>query len=138
VHDPAALYEEIRDESGQASLGYLCDVGRTVANMAAIEAFLPGLTLLCAECTFLRDDLEKARASCHLCSSDLNELTGRLAPRWLLPMHLSKSYLHRTVDLYAELRPPVGTTVLRLPKHIVPPPLGVEDVAGWLRPRRED
>lgn len=134
VADPAALYEAIRGETACASLGYLSDVGWTPENRATMERFLGGLTLLCAECTFLRGEVEKARASYHLCSDDLNELTGKLAPRFILPMHLSKSYLYRTVDLYSELRPPEGTTLLRLPNHIVPPPLMVEDVAGWLRP----
>lgn len=138
VADPAALYESIRGETACASLGYLSDVGWTQENRAVMEEFLGGLTLLCAECTFLRGEVEKARTSYHLCSDDLNELTGKLAPRFLLPMHLSKSYLYRTVDLYGELCPPSGTTLLRLPNHIVPPPLMVEDVAGWLRPGRVD
>jgi hypothetical protein len=48
-------------------------------------------------------------------------------------MHLSKSYMRRTVDLYGELQPPPQTVMLRLPGHIVPQPVTVEDVAGWLR-----
>jgi hypothetical protein len=52
-------------------------------------------------------------------------------------MHLFKSYLRRTVDLYAGLQPPEGTTLLQLPANIVPAPLGVEDGAVWMRPERE-
>lgn len=131
--DPDALYAGIRSLAPHSSIGYVTDVGWTGENVARIGQFLDGLTLLCADCTFLAADLAKARASYHLCTEDLNELAARLTPRFLLPMHLSKSYLLRTVDLYSELRPPPGTTILRLPKHLVPAPLMVRDVEGWLR-----
>ena len=132
--DPDTLYEAIRNDQSCASIGYVTDVGWTLANVDRMETFLGGLTLLCAECTFLAADEEKARASCHLTTADLNRLIVSLAPRYLLPMHLSKSYLRRTVDLYAELNPPAGTIVLRLPIHLVPAPLGVGDVESWVRP----
>lgn len=131
--DPSGLYEQIRGEQQSASVGYVTDVGWTTDNVQRMEGFLAGLTLLCAECTFLRSDLEKARASYHLCSADLNDLVARLSPKFLLPMHLSKSYLYHTVDLYQELSPPAGTVLIRLPNHIVPAPLTVEDVTKWLR-----
>lgn len=132
--DPGALYEKICGEQQSTSVGYVTDVGWTPANVARMEGFLAGLTLLCAECTFLRSDVAKARASYHLCTADLNDLVARLTPKFLLPMHLSKSYLHHTVDLYRELNPPAGTSVIRMPNHIVPAPLTVEDVKTWLRP----
>src|SRR6185369_17206119 len=116
-----------------ASLGYVTDVGWTPDNVTRMEGLLAGLTLLCAECTFLKSDLEKARATYHLCSVDLNDLAARLSPKFLLPMHLSKSYLYHTVDLFQELSPPAGTVLIRLPKHIVPEPVTVEDVKTWLR-----
>src|SRR6185369_3060278 len=131
--DPEGLYAGIKDVHPCATIGYLTDVGWTTENIAKIEMFLEGLTLLCSDCTFLAADIEKARASYHLCTLALNELAARLTPRFLLPMHLSKSYLLRTVDLYGELRPPEGTTILPLPKHLVPAPLMVRDVDGWLR-----
>jgi ribonuclease Z len=131
--DPEQLYESIRREQSCAAIGYICDIGWTEENIGRIEAFLKGLTLLCADATFLSSDVEKARASYHLCTDDLNDLLRRLNPRFLLPMHLSKSYLYRIVDLYSELHPPPDTTVLQLPNHIVPPPLMVKDVDGWLR-----
>src|SRR6185369_10174200 len=131
--DPDGLYADIRDVHPCASIGYLTDVGWTTENIAKIELFLGGLTLLCSDCTFLAVDVAKARASYHLCTSDLNELAARIVPRFLLPMHLSKSYLLRTVDLYSELRPPEETTILPLPKHLVPAPLMVRDVEKWLR-----
>ena len=131
--DPGRLYEQIRGEQRSASVGYVTDVGWTTDNVQRMAGFLGGLTLLCAECTFLRSDVEKARTSYHLCSADLNELSARLAPRFLLPMHLSKSYLRNTLDLYQELSPPAGTSVIRLPDHIVPAPVTVEDVKKWLR-----
>lgn len=136
--DPAALYEAIRAVEAPASLGYVTDVGCTRENMASMERFLGGLTLLCAECTFLEADVGKARAAYHLTTGDLNRLVERLAPRYLLPMHLSKGYLRRSADLYHELKPPQGTKLLRLPLHIVPAPVGVADVERWLRPAEED
>jgi ribonuclease Z len=134
VADPAALYDAIRGDGETASLGYVSDVGWTRQNVEIMQDFFSGLTLLCSECTFLAADREKVRASHHLTTHDLNRLTSRLTPRYLLAMHLSKGYLRRTVDLYTELRLPQGTSLLRLPIHIVPPPLGVADVGSWLRP----
>lgn len=136
--DPHSLYASIGARLPTASLGYLCDAGWTSENIAKIEKLLHGVTLLCAECTFLAADIKKARASCHLCTADLNELVIRLAPSFLLSMHLSKSYLYRTVDLYNELHAPPGTTILPLPKHLVPAPLMVRDVEMWLRPERSE
>lgn len=132
VKDPDSFYKSIEACQPCASIGYLCDVGWTKENIAKIESFLNGVTLLCAECTFLAADVEKARASFHLCTEDLNDLAIRLAPRFLLSMHLSKSYLLRTVDLYKELHPPQVTSVLPLPQHLVPAPLMVRDVEEWL------
>lgn len=133
VEDPGSFYAGIEAKLTCGSIGYLCDVGWTAENREKIEAFLNGVTLLCADCTFLAADVEKARASYHLCTEDLNELAGTLTPRFLLPIHFSKSYLLRTADLYDELRAPEGTTILPLPKHLVPAPLTVRDVDEWLR-----
>jgi len=134
VNDPAALYNAIRGEEDTASLGYMTDMGWTPDNVETIGNFLGGLTLLCSECTFLAADWEKARASHHITTADLNGLVENLRPRYLLAMHLSKGYLRRTFDLYTELKPPAGTGILRLPNHIVPAPVGVREVDGWLRP----
>ncbi len=132
VADPHSFYAGIEARQSCASIGYLCDVGWTPENIVKIEAFLSDVTLLCAECTFLAADVEKARASYHLCSADLNSLVRELAPGFLIPMHLSKSYLLRTVDLYNELKMPATTTILKLPKHLAPAPLMVKDVEQWL------
>lgn len=134
VADPVSFYGSIEAGKSCASIGYLTDVGWTEENRAKMEAFLGGVTLLCSECTFLAADVAKARASYHLCSDDLNALLEKLKPGFLLPMHLSKGYLLRTVDLYDELSPPPGTVILRLPNHIVPAPLMASDVEEWLRP----
>jgi len=136
IADPAALYAELQRPLPSGSLGYLTDCGATATNLERIESFLPGLTLLCAESAFLSADVDKARASCHFCSSDLNALCTRLRPQFLLPMHLSKSYLRRAPDLYRELKPPPATTLLPLPLHVVPPPLSVDDVEQLLDPPR--
>ena len=132
--EEATLCADLQKERQGATIGYVTDIGWTPDNVACLERFFTGLSLFCVECTFLSADEAKARVSHHLCSLDLNRLTGTLAPAYLLPMHLSKSYLRRTADLYLELVPPAGTTILRLPKHIVPPPLNEIDVKGWLRP----
>lgn len=126
------LYAAIQGDLKPASIGYLCDVGWTEGNREKILGLLKGVTLLCTECAFLASNVDKARASFHLCTSDLNELLTQLSPDYLLPMHLSKSYLRRTDDLYKELYAPKGTTILQLPVHIVPAPLMVSDVAMWL------
>lgn len=130
---PDNVYAIIKGASACASIGYLCDVGWTEENRSKIQAFFDGLTLLCAECTFLSVDLAKARATYHLCSDDLNQLVTFIRPRWLLPMHLSKSYLQRFCDLYTELVPAGETTILKLPQHIVPAPLLEKDVTSWLK-----
>ena len=41
--------------------------------------------------------------------------------------------LVRHHDIYNELRPPQGTIILQLPKHLVPAPLTVNDVDAWMR-----
>lgn len=133
VDDPEELYSAIRADCQCSSIGYLSDVGWTAENITRIEILLNDVTLLCANCSFLAADVEKARGSYHLCTVDLNDLAARVAPRYLLPMHLSKSYLHRTVDLYQELHPPIETTILPLPTHLVPAPLMVRDVERVLR-----
>lgn len=121
--DAAPLYRQIAQEHPSASIGYLTDIGLTAENRAGAERFLAGVTLLVAECAFLRDDRDKACSSHHLCTDDLNAILQRIRPRLFLPIHLSKTYLGRSNELYAELSPPQGTTVLRLPEHLIPRPL---------------
>jgi ribonuclease Z len=123
VSDAAGLYREICGENFPASIGYLTDVGFSAENRAAVERFLAGVTLLVGECAFLREDLHKARSSHHLCTDDVNALLDVLRPSLFLPMHLSKTYLGRSRELYAELVPPPGTILLHLPEHLTPRPL---------------
>ncbi len=127
--DAAELYRRIAAQREPASIGYLTDVGFTAENRATIRQLLTGVTLLVCECSFLVAEREKARASWHLCSSDLNRLLKELRPQFVLPMHLSKGYLRRTAQLYQELQPPAGTTVLRLPDHVAPRPLLPREVS---------
>jgi ribonuclease Z len=122
VPDTAGLYAQLCAERPAASIGYVTDVGNTTGNHARLRDFLAGISLLCCESTFLAADVAKARASHHLCSSDVNQLAADLRPRALLPMHLSKAYVHRPYDLYKELAPPVGTRLLRLPDYVTPRP----------------
>jgi ribonuclease Z len=120
--DAAALYARLRAARPAASLGYVTDVGFTAANCSQLQELLTGVSLLCCECTFLAGDADKARASHHLCSSDVNRFTAMLVPRVLLPMHLSKAYVHQPDALYQELTPPAGTRLLRLPAYLTPRP----------------
>jgi ribonuclease Z len=131
VRPAAELYLELRREGAPASIGYLTDVGFQPDNLERIRNLLRGVTLLVCECSFLNEDQAKARASWHLCSDDVNRLLEELRPAFVLPMHLSKAYLHRTRQLYAELQPPPGTTVLRLPDHVAPKPLLPGAVPEW-------
>ena len=122
VDDDAALFRRLRTDRPAASLGYVSDIGFSAANRERLQELLADTGLLCCECTFLAADAAKARASNHLCSSDVNQLAADLRPRVLLAMHLSKAYIHRPYDLYAELTPPAGTRVLRLPDYLTPRP----------------
>jgi ribonuclease Z len=123
IDDPAALYRSIRGETPSVSIGYVSDVGYTEANVETIARLLQGVDLLVIECTFLCTDRDKARASHHLCTADVNELIHRLRPKTVLPMHLSKSYIGRTAELYRELEQPEGVSMVRLPEHVAPRPL---------------
>ncbi len=123
IENTRTLYERIRREEPPASLGYFTDLAFSEANREKIVSLLQGVSLLIAECTFLAEDVEKARASRHLCTDDVNTLLQELRPRFFLPLHLSKTYIHRTAQLYEELRMPPGTTLLKIPDHIPPRPL---------------
>jgi ribonuclease Z len=82
-----------------------------------------GVTLLACECSFLKEEKEKARVSAHLCTEDVNFLIDKLRPAYFLPMHLSKSYIHRWEELYTELDIPSDVTLIRIPKYLTPQPL---------------
>jgi ribonuclease Z len=123
VTDSRALYQSIRGERPDASVGYVTDIGFTARNLETVLAALKGVTLLVCECSFLAEDREKARISAHLCASDVNCLVDRLRPAFVMPMHLSKSYLHHWERLYEELEMPAGVTLLRLPNYLTPRPL---------------
>lgn len=123
IPDAAALYESIRTLEPPASIGYFSDLGFSAPNRMTLKALLKGVTLLIGECTYLAQDVERARASSHLCSSDVNALLEELQPAFFLPMHLSKSYLGQSSRLFAELQPPPETTLLQLPERLTPRPL---------------
>ena len=123
IADAAALLAEIHAPAAPASIGYLTDIGFTPENRKRVQTLLQGVTLLVCECAYLAAERDKARSSYHLCSSDLNQLVAELRPNFLLPMHLSKSYLGRGAQLYRELDLPPGVTLFRLPEHLTPRPL---------------
>ncbi|TYO99327.1 ribonuclease Z [Geothermobacter ehrlichii] len=122
------LYRAIGVPGRPASLVYLTDFGMTEANFERLCQLPVRPTLLVCECAFLREEKEQARRSMHLCTEDLNLLLDRLRPDFVLPMHLSKAFLGRSAELYAELEPPSGTQVLRLPDYCSPRPLLADDV----------
>lgn len=123
VADARGLYEEISAERSSASIGYLTDIGFHRENRDKAARFLAGVSLLVAECAFLQADLAKARSSHHLCTTDVNDLLEQIQPSFFLPIHLSKTYLGRSSELYTELSPPAGTGILRLPEHLTPRPI---------------
>jgi len=123
IADAAGLYRSIRLEAPPASIGYISDLGYTESNRARIAGLLSGVSLLLSECTFLAAERDKARASHHLCTSDLNALVCDLKPAALLPMHLSKAYIRRSQELYDELELPAGTRLIRIPAYRTPRPL---------------
>lgn len=123
ICDAAALYEHIRALESPASIGYFSDLGFNAPNRLTLTAFLQGVTLLIGECSYLAQDVERARASSHLCSCDVNTLLEELQPAFFLPMHLSKSYLGQSSRLFDELKPPAGTSLLQLPERLTPRPL---------------
>ncbi len=123
AEDPESLYQSIRGERPEGSIGYLTDVGFTVENIDKIVKLMKGVTLLVCECSFLKQEKEKARISAHLCTDDVNTLVDILRPVFFLPMHLSKSYIHTWQRLYDELEIPANVTLVRLPKYMTPQPL---------------
>ncbi len=123
VEDVTALYETIRRDLIPASIGYVTDLGFTEENLAKVGSLMAGVTLLVCECSFLAADREKARNSHHLCTADLIYLVERLRPKYVLPVHASKSYLGKGRLLYGELEMPAGVTLIRLPERLTPRPL---------------
>jgi ribonuclease Z len=126
--DAGALYRSIMKREAPASIGYVTDIGFTPENLERLTGFLSGVTLLVCECAFLAAEEQKARRSRHLCTSDLNVILDRLRPRYVLPMHLSKSYQGGKHALYQEIEPPSGVTVLRIPDRLTPRPIMASEV----------
>ena len=122
VTDLDALYQAIRKDQSAASIGYVTDVGFSAQNISRLQELLAGITLLVCECSFRAEEQEKARASSHFCTKDLNHLLDRLRPRFILPMHLSKSYLQCSQAVYEQLRLPAGVTLLKIPDRLTPRP----------------
>jgi len=126
--DAEAFYRRIMKPETPASIGYFTDVGHSEENLAKLEGLLKGVTLLVCECAFLARDQRKAGLSRHLCTTDLNLILDRLRPRYVLPMHLSKTYQGGSHPLYAEIEPPPGVTVLKIPDRLTPRPIMASEV----------
>ncbi len=117
------LFEAIRRDQEPASIGYLTDIGASEKNLATVRRLLSGVTLLACECSFLAADVDKARTSHHLCTTDASAIARELCPGWLLPMHLSKSYNTKGHLIYDELALAPEIRLIRLPEHLTPRPL---------------
>lgn len=126
------LYGQICKTQTVSSIAYLTDVGFNRKNIDQILQLFKGVTLLICECTYLSSQLEKARKSHHLCTSDLNVLIRELQPKYLLPMHLSKAYLGKTHLLYSELEIPNGCQLIKLPERITPQPITTAEIPDLL------
>ena len=129
VANPRDLSRRLQCAQPSAALGYISDLGFTAHNRKQILALMQGVDLLCCECTFLAAAEGKARTSSHLCTRDVNQLLAELQPTFFLPMHLSKSYNHHAGELYRELQPPSGTTLLQLPPRRTAQPLLAREMA---------
>ena len=121
IDDERGLYEKIKREGLLSSVGYITDIGYTEQNMAKIKTLMSNVTLLICECAFLKAQKDKARQSYHLCTDDVNELLRLIKPQFVLPMHLSKS--DKEDQLYKELDPPLGCSVVKLPRRVSAEPL---------------
>ncbi len=130
--DVPNFYQEICRGQSVSSIGYLTDVGFTKDNIGRILDLFKGVTLLVCECTYLSAEYDKARRSYHLCTSDLNVLIRELKPEYILPMHLSKTYLERTHLLYEELEIPEECQLIKLPDRITPEPFNPIDTPDLL------
>ena len=130
VRDVDGLVEQISKPQTTHSIGYISDIGFAAENREKIYRLMQGVDLLVCECTFLREAKGRARSSWHLCTEDVNQLLAELQPTFFLPMHLSRSYSRRADELYRELKPPMGTTLLQLPLQLTPRPLLANEV-NW-------
>ena len=126
--DAAALYRRIRRVEEPASIGYVTDVGYSPENLGRLAELLKGVTLLVCECAFLASQQKKAQLSRHLCTAEFNVLLDRLRPRFVLPMHFSKTNQRGSAPLYEEIEPPPGTTVLKIPDRLTPRPIMESEV----------
>jgi len=123
IDDVPAFYQQLKLEQQPLSIGYVTDVGFTKENREKIGSLLHGIDLLICECSYIAADVDKARESHHLCSTDLNQLMTELLPSCVMPIHLSKLYTDNCQQVLQELQPPDGCHLLQLPERIVPRPL---------------
>jgi ribonuclease Z len=128
ITEPDSLYDAVKKDTNSYSIGYITDVGFAEDNINTITQLLKGVTLLVCECTYLKENKDKARESFHLCTEDLNRLVQILEPGYLLPMHLSKTYLNRSDEFYQQLALPRNCQLIKLPERITPPPLLPEEM----------
>ncbi len=128
VSDLESFYQIIKKDQPTRSIGYVTDIGLTDSNREKVISLMKGVTLLFCECSFLSNNRNKARRSYHLCTDDLNYLCSKIQPEFIMPMHLSKSYLGNSDKLYEEIVLPFNCSLLKLPERIQPMPMHSDDV----------
>ncbi len=121
--DPDQLYQSIRKESTIYSIGYITDIGFTESNLRTVYEMFNDVTLLFCECTFLKEHQSRARESFHLCTDDLNRIIATINPRFFVPMHLSKTYINQSEEMYRQFKIPPRCKLIRLPLRVSAQPL---------------
>lgn len=126
VRDGNEVWATLGMRRKPAAVGYVTDVGFSRDNEEKLVTLLTGVTVLVCECAFPRSARERARVSGHLCSDDVSRLAAVIRPRYLVPIHLSKTWLGRSREIFAELELPPGTELVALPERLVPAPRVLE------------
>ncbi len=129
--DAKILYQRIEKEQFPPSIGYITDIGLTESNTRKVLSLMKNVTLLYCECTYLKEQVKKARKSYHLCTDDLNELLRHIKPEFFMPIHLSKAYLQQSEKLYQQLKMPRKCILLKLPERTTPQPMLPDQLPEW-------
>lgn len=124
---PETLFRKIAKEVEMPGIGYVSDIGYTPENIRGLSRLLNGVTLLVCECTYMKSEKNKARESYHLCTDDLNRIVDLIRPKYLIPIHMSKSYLGQSDKLFNELSLPDDCMMLKLPERVASMPLRTKD-----------
>ncbi|MEQ8785052.1 MAG: MBL fold metallo-hydrolase [Pirellulaceae bacterium] len=116
MHLVGELRKQLLTRQAGDSLAYLTDFRvRNEQEEDELVDFLEGCGVLICEDTFRDDDLDLARQSHHLTSSDVGRLASRVAPEQLIVFHVSDRYTE------AELRGQLAQVRRRFERAAFPP-----------------